>query len=239
LLRRVQQHLERTGFSVLIADRSDWGHLRGTNHDLLQAPELTESDVRFLESVSQTPFGQLRVPESRTGHCIGLMGRLFPEHHVLVVARNRDRVRRLTGQIKAQYKPLPKAQRRCVTMDTRQVWRHDPRMFVGTMELFRGACQDEFQIIVFADVQSARARHCQNLLRDRPYATWYAFTIADRPHTDYEQFRLEEIFGPVIVDESRDTRPVDVSVAFVEMQRGDLGCRDDGLARKRKQYWAY
>jgi len=112
-------------------------------------------------------------------------------------------------------------------------------MFVGTMELFRGACQDEFQIIVFADVQSARARHCQNLLRDRPYATWYAFTIADRPHTDYEQFRLEEIFGPVIVDESRDTRPVDVSVAFVEMQRGDLGCRDDGLARKRKQYWAY
>lgn len=232
LVPRIRRHLERHGYMVEIDDRTLWGHLQNADHQFLQEPDLAADDVRLLNVLAKEPRGQILVQRfSDIGRHIALFARLFRDFNIYIVARNKNRVQQLVQGI-SQHADRP------VTRDSRTTWSHNPRMFVGTMQLFHHSMSDGFHIVIFTDVESILATRTANLPEVWQDGTWYAFLEVGAQLTDYQHFRLEEICGPVIFSPIENNPLAKVNVVFLDVDHEEsTAAADKGLTRKRALFW--
>jgi len=231
LVRRIRRHLERHGYLVQVDNRTFWGHLHDADHSILDDPELSAEDVRLLSALAKEPRGQVLVRRtSELGRYIALFGRLFSNFNIDVVARNKNRVRQLVDQI-GRHTDRP------VTSDSRAVWSHNPRLFVGTMQLFHHSMAEGFHVLIFTDVESVLAARTANIPVVWQDGTWYAFLESHEGLSDYELFRLEEVCGPVIFAPIENQQVAKVNVSFAGVHRTNDINALRGLARKRALYW--
>jgi len=232
LVPRIHQHLEHHGYTVKVDNRTIWGHLHNADHQFLHEPDLTSDDVRLLTALAKEPRGQILARRfSDIGRHIALFARLFSDFNLYIVARNKNRVQQLVQGI-SQHADRP------VTRDSRTTWSHNPRMFVGTMQLFHHSMSDGFHIVIFTDVESILATRTANLPEVWQDGTWYAFLEVGAQLTDYQHFRLEEVCGPVIFAPTESNPPVKVNVVFLDINRNEpTTAPDKGLTRKRALFW--
>jgi hypothetical protein len=231
LVPRVQRQLQDQGIDVVIDDRTYWNHLSQTDDHVFNAPDLTEAEERMLVALSTNPFGQILLQKpSEIGRKIALLARLFPGYSFFVVAKNKKRVRQLVKSISEHTDQL-------VTGDSRQICTVGNHIYVGTLLMFHLSCTDFFHIAILTDTESALASWTMDTLVIWNDKTWYSFFDANQKPSEYEQFRLEELCGPVIHAPLPDHSPLKVNVMFVECHRDRISNIKRGLSHKRTLYW--
>lgn len=228
----LKHHLEQLGYGVQITDRTFWGHLHDADKTILSNPELTPEERKYLNALSDSPRGQLLLDRpSNTGRWIALFARYFRKSHILAVARNRFEQTRIAAEI-ARHTERP------VTMNPRVAWGHHPRLLVITLKLAEWVPGDDFDIVVFADTESALSEATQTLPQRFRDATWYAFRNVEPPLHPREELRLQQVFGPVIFQPEDPNPHPDITVLFWETCTQEAAQNmGSGLERKRSRYW--
>lgn len=231
LLPRIRKHLEQLGHTVQLGDRTTWEHLRNADMQVTRDPNLWTWERDLLKSLSTAPRGQILVGSpSKAGRQIGLMSRLFRQSNMLAVSANRTSRERLVCHI-AQHTDRP------ATAHVREAWGQRPRLLVVTLQLAQYVGGDDFDVIVFADDESALSDGTHTLCAKWPHATWYACVQDHQVLHENERFHLEEVFGAVIVSPGDALNDGDVTVVLLPMSRAGSVVLGSGLLRKRRNYW--
>ncbi len=192
LVPRIVAHLQRHGQAVKVVDQTTYVALLDANARLLQDSRLPDEERRLLDAVAASPRGQIvvRGPGSVAG-AVASIGSLLPRARMLVVASTEPAIAALEQQ-------LGRIADRPVTTDCGAAWRMEQRMLLCTPHLFSCASADDWDCVIFADVEAAlasqsfcRMMHLTDQLR-------YAIVAAERRLGPREQLRLESICGAEI-----------------------------------------
>ena len=232
LVPLLSQKLEQQGYDIQVMDRTFYSHLHHADETILDDPELTPEEHKSLAKLNCTPRGQILLDHpSQTGRRIALLARLFHDRNILVVVRNTHEKKRIAAEI-ARHTDRP------VTTNPKEAWSHHPRLLVLTLKLSENVGGDDFDILLYADTQSALSNSTQTLpLRFRD-AISYAFRAVQPTLHPTEEFKLQQVFGPVIYQRENPNPHPDVTVLFAEVADDEVPqSTDTGLARKRDQYW--
>ena len=151
LVPRVVQRLRAQGLTVRIKRKRYWPHFDSADESLLETlwPG-THQD--FLAAGRGKPKGQIVVQRAADiPELIALLGRYYRNENIFVVCKNRKSIRSLTWRLK------PIAGRFVTRHVDQRLWRESPRMYVGSISDFSVTNPDGWQVVIFADVESATA----------------------------------------------------------------------------------
>ena len=248
LVHRVQLHLEATGHTVEVVDRTSWRHLNRADPLLIRNNTWNQAEKGALQALSKNPRGHLRVGDpDELPLTLALLVRLYAREDVLIVARNRAMADWLAAE-------LNRHSERPVDRDFGKAKHRRPRLLIVTSSRSSTIGGVDFNVVVFADVESALHASVDNVYAEQPKenkpdlrtglherlpnATSYLVCDSHPVLTAAEQFRLEAIVGPVIFTafEQDPRRDIAVAIAPFEADR----CKNrkcSGLEHKRRLYW--
>jgi hypothetical protein len=227
--------LQAAGQRVEIHDDRQWQQSQFLDGEKLRDSSLSSGQLRILEHVERHPRGIMLVEDRGDAdvlirHLVEYLSR----SRILVIARNRQQVRRLVGWLRRN------VNRRVI--DRASDYRNStPDVMVTTSWHGSMWAWDYWETVIVADVQSAMSselqQQCRRFLKRRTIPGYCVFPAADYP-TDPRQLELDASFGPVVSTADDDTRKLPVSAVFVRSVAADVGqAHQAPLQRKRKLYW--
>ena len=229
LVPRVVAHLEARGHRVMVQEPVRWPQLARADHSL--PGTLTPGyATQFLAALDGQPRGQIVVEQTRDiPLLIALLLRLYPQESVFVVARNRRAIRRLTAQ-------LQRLASRYVTDDVERLWRHYPRVYVGSVSDFSLTNRDDWSVVVFADVESGLAKQTVEHVAWLP-CLYFGFRQAQQRMDHLTNMTLESIVGPEIYWLRSIDHCTTVRVSMVGPFSSPPLADSTPLERKRTHVW--
>ena len=191
LVARIVQRLRAQGLKVKVKHLRHWPHFDSADNSLLDAlGSGTRQD--FLAAVRGKPKGQIAVQRAADiPELIALLGRYYRDANVFVVCKNKRSIRSLTRQLK------PIAGRFVTRHVDQRLWRESPRMYVGSISDFSVTNPDGWQVVIFADVESATASWTLQHAAYLP-CLYFAFVPAQDLLDDRQRMDLESVAGPEI-----------------------------------------
>ena len=156
---------------------------------------------------------------------------LLPTANIFVLTKNLTRRRALAEGV-------ARCTQRQVSTEPRTMWSQPNKLYFGTLVQFYAIGTSEWDVIIFADAESALAK--RGLSRD-PWlrgARMYVLTSSDQSFDPDDAIRLEMHFGEVVyhaVGDSDHPRAVTIQIATPPWSppAGDV----DALERKRQLFW--
>ena len=168
-----------------------WPHFDSADESLLETlwPG-THQD--FLAAGRGKPKGQIVVQRAADiPELIALLGRYYRNENIFVVCKNRKSIRSLTWRLK------PIAGRFVTRHVDQRLWRESPRMYVGSISDFSVTNPDGWQVVIFADVESATASWTLQHAAYLP-CLYFGFVRAQDRLDERQWMDLESVAGPEI-----------------------------------------
>ena len=232
LVPRVVGVLKRHGYQVQLTDETRWDALQEPDRELPQS-DLSEMQLHFLQAVLQNPRGHFVVQhEQHILKFIALLCTFLPRARMFICVANQERLRWLKRQ-------LPRHTDRPVETRSPEVWSMQDRLFLGTSQLFNAFSQEsnsDWDIILFADAESALSHAAIQTCPLMTYQCRYGFLPAGRRLSHREQLLLEHNVGAEIFREpdrlkEHCRRP---QIAVVDYKQSSKGKSARGLEAKRR-----
>lgn len=232
LVPRIVDGLKRHGYQVQLTDATRWDALQEPDRELLHSA-LSETQRQFLQAVLQSPRGHFVVQhEQQLPAHIALLCTFLPRARTFVCVANQERLRWLKRE-------LPRHTDRPVETRSPEVWSMQDRLFIGTSQLFNAFSQEsnsDWDLILFADVESALSEIATHTCPLMTYQCRYCFLPASRRLNRREQLLLEHNVGAAIFHEpdrrkEHCRRP---QIAVVDYKPSDKGKSARGLEAKRR-----
>ena len=152
-------------------------------------------DRRLCDALAASPRGLIVVRSAdQMGRMVAMIGSLFPRAHMLVVAATWKQVKSLTQRIE-------RFSDRAVTLDLQQLWSMPLRTFVCTMATFAECVSHDWDILIFADVESVIGKRSLESVAQMPGLMRYGFVPADQVMGPATRLRLEQVCGAEIYRE--------------------------------------
>jgi len=188
------------------------------------------NEHRIVERVHQQPWGQIIVPPTWIAGIVVELAHAYSDESILVVAKNNSAVRGLVRQLKQQTI-------RKVTHGNMVDWQQQPLVHVQALSGLDRASHD-WQVLIFADAESARSDTGMRVATSMPHAAIYALNHWQQKLDSEDQLRIRVVSGPELyrlID-----GPVDrgiVTVFRVPAKRLRKGVPRNPLMRKRCHIW--
>lgn len=233
LLPRIQQHLERRSFQVLLQDERPHG-VRPVISDLAvqTAPNSLIGKIQQAAAEAMrtalVPGGTIAIQIPRdTADVVAALIRLAPSAKQLVVAKNQRSARTLARRIESQVQ-LP------VTSNTDFLWSDGPQVHVDNMHSFVGRSVEDWRVVIVADPESARAKTVIDQVQYMDQSCVFAVLPAACRFDAEDQLRLEMLCGPEIFRQRDDASVLTaVEVAWLDPAAYPAAQPTDPLERKR------
>lgn len=234
LVPRVVRQFIASGYKTRVVQTVNWA--AAVDHSLLASLAASPWDKRLISALANNPRGQLVYhSEEERLELLDIILRVFPQHGVLITAKNKKTCQKLLKQ-------LTKRSSRKVDGDVDEAWRTRPATLIGTRYLATlVADTDVFQLVVFADEQttaSMASEATQDPLWELPDLRIFGLLSSNSQLDASQRFELEARFGPVIPDSAPRACLPEVTVYSV----GPFAYPppDDSLnhlERKRRYIW--
>jgi hypothetical protein len=192
LVPRIIAHLQRHERVAEVEDQTIYVALLDANTRLLQDPQLPEEDQKLLRAVATSPRGQVVVRGAgNAAWAIATIGSLLPKARILIVASNNSAVVSLNQHV-ARIADRP------VTVRCEDAWRMEHRMLICTPNRLSCASVDDWDCVVFADVQAALSHQSFKRMMQLTDQLRYVICFAGQRLGQRETLRLEAICGAEI-----------------------------------------
>lgn len=233
LVLRVTRALEARGCQVVVDDRTDCEWLDDAKRAALKIAHLTEQEQTLVAAICDSPHGQLTMRSTEeTAWAIALMLDVFPKLNLIVVTKNKLQAG-LLHRLIAEHTDRP------IALYPQLPWKMGMSWWaiIGTGQLFSVCDLDPWNLIIFADVDAVWTKGAARQLEDRRDFLCYCFVSSNRPLSDDEQFRVEELVGPEIFRQpNTDPQPAAVDVVMIKAPPALKGNYNGALDRKRGQW---
>jgi hypothetical protein len=234
LVPRVQQSLERKGHLVVVDDQTKCEWLDEAREGTKGRFDLAPEDERLLGAVCGRPGGQLVMQGVRNvASTIAMIADIFADRRLLIVAKNKANAARL-------HHLLSEFAYRRIALYPQLPWTLgiDPWAIIGTGQLF-GVCDlDPWEVVIFADAESALAASSIRQLESSRGFLCYGLFEDNRQLRNYEKFRLEELVGPEIYQQPRTgPQSAEVDVVLLKATSSPKADFDCALTKKRALIW--
>ncbi len=170
------------------------GYLRSTiiqraaDQDFLQADHAPDMQ-RFLGFLQNNPRGTIwHRGERDRNRLIATICQVYPGRSIFVLAKSRRQVRRIAAALR-------RLTVRTVYTNPRRMWGQRDRVHVAPTRRFQSVVPEDWDIVVFADPQSALAATTIWMAARLPYQLLYALLPHDRVLDTEDQFWLRAIVG--------------------------------------------
>jgi hypothetical protein len=198
LVPRLAKGLRAAGYQVSIKDRRLRDPLDDADLSFRQLPAADGWIRQLCEAIVREPRGQILLSgREEVAQAIAQVLRLFPRRSICVVVKDKSRIRLLHRQ-------LTDLTARKVAIDPRRVWDTKPRTLLCLPRLASSCRPEDFDIMLYADVESVTAKPTATCDMQRDAGTrLYAVLPPGRRLDLYQQLALEAATGPVIFDRAR------------------------------------
>lgn len=229
LVERVRNHAKNRGIDVAVRDQSHWPCMKIAKKQLASFPKFNEFEQKFLRRVVDHPHGQITgFSDHEQMICIGLMARAFESLQVLVVAKNKERCRRIATKVRGTLKRISSANI------------EDPgRLGFCCLSGLLASWWEMWDVLILADPEVALADQIAKWNPfSRPARQLYVFVPKGYALDQSESLHLEASVGGSIVDKKSPTqRNRAVKVQFYPGPVIRSLERFSGLDWKRKAIW--
>jgi hypothetical protein len=259
LLSRCQAHLEHLGYTVQLDDHYPHARHSADRSFLQNRSSLSPSQEAFLDAVEASPYGQIVIDsEYQRAEYIAMLIDLYPRNGVLIVTSNARSAKRLVRKLRLTLT------RRSISDDIREPAGR-PNTLVCPGNIAQPYTADEFQIVIFADINVAAWKQFSVLHRLRSGLSdydcqvaegvqvdpigilepgWrngpkrvYGFLYRDQQLDPLKRLEYESTVGPIIAGAERTIGAQEVDV-IVDNQDGAMTVHyATTLDRKKAEIW--
>ena len=187
---------------------------------------------RFVEFAGSRQRGRVQYRWDRDrDHLLSLAVRLYANQNIFVVAKNSRETRHVADVLHA-------AGLSNVLTDDALLWKTQPRIYVAPIAKFQLVNPDDWQIVLFADIDAALARSSLWMASQLPQQVQHVFLPHDRKLDKDQRFWLDAIFGEETFHALPPAdRPDTVHVILAECPSTRTASNQTALERKRISIW--
>lgn len=158
LVPRVADHLKQRGIRVTVRDETLWITWNKSDRRVLRDQQLDAPTRDLLRAISANQRGLILIQDpSGAAWVVAAVLAFFRSAHAVVVASNEKKVKALRRQL-GQLIDRP------MTSDRDELWQMPVRTFLCSAAIFGMSAGHNWDVVVFADVESALAKQCQEIV---------------------------------------------------------------------------
>ena len=229
LVPRFVRELQRSNVSYKLDDHLD----HDVRSPLIEpAGGYDPDDQELADVIGRNPRGQIVVSSLKEAiQYVAKLGELLADQNIVVVAANRKKVESIRRGVQ-------RLTDRRVTDELSMTWRSKPYFSVCLPDSYKHCQPHDWQVVIFADEQSARAKLSFEHIDTLAACRRYALVPGGQRREAGAQLRLEAATGAVIYRSPTVAPPTPpVWAAMVQARQEQLPPGLNPLERKRRGIW--